>query len=49
MDMASSLKEKIYKHWININKTSAPSDINSSKENFFFSLCKFDKTLSSQC
>ncbi|XP_078166412.1 U3 small nucleolar RNA-associated protein [Carex rostrata] len=37
-DMASSLKEKIYKHWMNIKRTSAPSDINSSRENFFFSL-----------
>jgi hypothetical protein len=47
--MAFSLKEKIYKHWITINKTSAPGDINSSREKFFFSLCKFNKTLSSQC
>jgi hypothetical protein len=48
MDMASSIKGKIYKHWISINKISAPGDINSSREIFFFSLCKFNKTMSSQ-
>ncbi|KAJ4814411.1 U3 small nucleolar RNA-associated protein 25 [Rhynchospora pubera] len=37
-EMDASLKEKIHKNWKNINKASASSATNSSRENFFFSL-----------
>ncbi|OAY82424.1 U3 small nucleolar RNA-associated protein 25, partial [Ananas comosus] len=39
-NIACELKDKLYNHWQNIYKTSRSNDFNSSRESFFFSLCK---------
>ncbi|WJX54164.1 hypothetical protein P8452_40078 [Trifolium repens] len=33
------LKEKLYEHWMDVSKTSGGKDINSPKQQMFFSLC----------
>ncbi|KAK8540624.1 hypothetical protein V6N13_026943 [Hibiscus sabdariffa] len=33
------LKQKLYKHWLDVYKTSGGNDFNSSKQRWFFSLC----------
>ncbi|OWM86976.1 hypothetical protein CDL15_Pgr016012 [Punica granatum] len=37
---AYGLKPSLYKHWLNIYKTSGGSDFHMSKERLFFSLCE---------
>ena len=31
---------KLYKHWLDLYKTSGGDDFHSSKQNYFFTLCK---------
>ncbi|GAU39089.1 hypothetical protein TSUD_321600, partial [Trifolium subterraneum] len=33
------LKEKLYEHWMDVSKTSGGKDINSPKQQMFFSIC----------
>ncbi|XP_065849827.1 protein NUCLEOLAR FACTOR 1 isoform X2 [Euphorbia lathyris] len=39
LDSSHGLKLKLYKHWLDVYKTSGGSDFYSSKQRFFFSLC----------
>ncbi|KAG8495767.1 hypothetical protein CXB51_013446 [Gossypium anomalum] len=40
-DLSSNygLKQKLYKHWLDVYKTSGGNDFHSSKQRWFFSLC----------
>ncbi|KAJ0984163.1 hypothetical protein J5N97_002519 [Dioscorea zingiberensis] len=38
-DLCYGLKEKLFKHWLNIFRTPGAGDFHSSRQRFFFSLC----------
>ncbi|MBA0622071.1 hypothetical protein Godav_007640 [Gossypium davidsonii] len=42
-DLSSNygLKQKLYKHWLDVYKTSGGNDFHSSKQRWFFSLCDY--------
>ncbi|XP_004490471.1 protein NUCLEOLAR FACTOR 1 [Cicer arietinum] len=39
INSCAGLKEKLYEHWMDVSKTSGGKDINSPKQQMFFSLC----------
>ena len=40
MNSDCGLKQRLYKHWLDVCRTSDSNDFHSSPQRFFFSLCK---------